>query len=137
MDDLPSLDPNFAGPAASSATPKRNLDAGVLETIQRVLGCPDVDRLPGVLANRYERRIALPGARTEALDVMRLGSTSTTRTGRPTKPCYVLVRMIVEPINLLRFGAGVFQSGIMGQVKNSLYRFELPFPAEECGPCLP
>jgi hypothetical protein len=87
MDDLPSLDPNFAGPAASSATPKRNLDAGVLETIQRVLGCPDVDRLPGVLANRYERRIALPGARTEALDVMRLGSTSTTRTGRPTKPC--------------------------------------------------
>jgi hypothetical protein len=35
-------------------------------------GCPDVDRLPGVLANGYERRIALPRTRTEALDVNRL-----------------------------------------------------------------
>jgi len=72
MDDLPSQDLNFAGPAAPSATPERNLDAGVLETVQQVFGCPDVDRLPGVFANGYERRIALPGTRTEALDVNRL-----------------------------------------------------------------
>ena len=72
MDDLPSQDTNFAGPAAPSATPERNLDAGMLETIQQVFGCSDVDRLPGALANGYERRIALPGTRTEALDVNRL-----------------------------------------------------------------
>src|SRR5580693_1509749 len=76
MDDLPSQDPNFAGPAASSATPERNLDAGVLETIQQVFGCPDVDCLPGELANGYERRIALPGTSTEALDVNRLSRPS-------------------------------------------------------------
>src|SRR5271166_2363960 len=73
MDDLPSHHPNFAGPATASTTPEWNLDAGVLQTIQQVLGCPDFDRLPGNLADRPERLIALPGPGAEALDVDRLG----------------------------------------------------------------
>src|SRR6202011_3208050 len=72
MDDLPSQDPNFAGPATAGATPEWNLDTGVLQTIQQVLGCPDVDRLARKLADRLERRIALPGPGAEALDVNRL-----------------------------------------------------------------
>src|SRR4029077_14484030 len=38
--------------------------------------CPNVDCLPGALANGYERRITLPGTRTEALDVNRLSRPS-------------------------------------------------------------
>ena len=69
MDDRPSQDPYFACPATAGATSERNLDAGVLQTIQQVLGCPDVDRLARELADRLERLIALPGPGAEALDV--------------------------------------------------------------------
>ena len=73
MDDLARQNPDFAGSAASSATPERNLDAGVLETIQEVLGRADLDGLARILADRVERLVALMGLGAEPLDVNRLG----------------------------------------------------------------
>jgi hypothetical protein len=98
MDDLPSQDTNFAGPAAPSATPERNLDAGMLETIHQVFACPDVDRLPGAWANGYERRIALPGTRTHRICLALRKPASSTNKVFPRAACspdHLLRRLIV------------------------------------------
>jgi len=73
MDDLARQNPDFARAAASSATAERNLDARMLETIQEVLGRPDLHGLAGVLANRLERLVAFMGLGAEALDMNCLG----------------------------------------------------------------
>ena len=61
MDDFARQNPDLAGAAASGAAPERNLDAGVLETIQEVLGRADLDGLARILAYRLERLVAFVG----------------------------------------------------------------------------
>ena len=73
MDDLSCQDVNFAGPATTGATPKWNLEASMLQAIQQLLGCPDLDGLACKLADRLELFIALPGPSAKALDMNRLG----------------------------------------------------------------
>src|SRR5262249_35782705 len=60
MDDRPGQDVHFARPATAGAAPERPLDAGVLQTVQQMLGRADLDRLARAFANRLERGIALP-----------------------------------------------------------------------------
>ncbi len=73
MDDRPSQDANFAGPATTGAASEWDLNARALQTIQQVLGCSHLDRLSRKLAYDLERLITLVGPGAEALDVNRFG----------------------------------------------------------------
>jgi hypothetical protein len=61
MDDRPSQNPNFAGAKAAGAPCERDLDAGLLQTIQQVLACSDLDFLPRKFANGLEGRFVVVG----------------------------------------------------------------------------
>src|SRR5262249_44646631 len=50
MDDRPGQNPHFAGAATAGAAPERHLDAGVLQTVQQMLGRADLDRLARAFA---------------------------------------------------------------------------------------
>jgi hypothetical protein len=73
MDDRPRQNVHFAGPATAGAAPERDLDAGVLQAIQQMLGRADLDRLARTLADGLERLVALPWPGPKALDVDRFG----------------------------------------------------------------